>query len=254
MAETRRGLGGDTRGERLPWLEPVEDEDDYRPAGDDRRWAAIGGVVLLAAALLIAGLMAFRHWHAGRADIGGIIRAPAGPYKVRPQDAGGLKVDTSGVVAEQTGTGADVDAPLALAAPEQPIVGPGSQPPPEPPAAAPATAAPATAAARPVPAPSGPAPAAPASAPPAAVATPVPASAADGGIIQLGAFSSEAKAKAAWKALSHRFAYLAPMTPTILKADSNGAPVWRLRASGGEPAARLCARLQVAGEACAVIG
>lgn len=256
MAEIRRGIGADNRVERLPWLEPVEDEDEYPQGANGRRWAAFGLALLLIAGLLIAGIVLLRRWHAAHADLGGIIRAPASPYKVRPADAGGLAVGSGDMVAEQTGTGADVDAPLALVAPEQPVIGPGSRP---------AQAAPDAGAAVPQPAPAATARAAPivlptpkpASPPPSATAAAEPVSApaqTGGGTIQLGAFSSEAKARAAWKSLSKRFAYLQPMTVGITPAEANGTTVFRLRASGGEPAAQLCARLQLAGEACAVIG
>jgi hypothetical protein len=247
VADIRRGIGADNRVERLPWLEPVEDEGDYG-SGGARRWAAIGLGALGLIALLIVGVVVVMRWHAAHADIGGIIRAPAGPYKVKPAQAGGLASATSDQVAEQTGTGADVDAPLALVGAEQPVVGPGAQA-----AEAGATQprpAPTAKAAMVLPNPK------PATPPPPAVAgaapTPVPAT--GGGTVQLGAFGSEAKAKAAWKNLSKRFAYLAPMNVSILSAEVNGTTVYRLRASGGEPASQICARLELAGEACAVIG
>lgn len=250
MADIRRGIGADNRVERLPWLEPVEDEGDTRGAGA-RRWALIGVAALGLVALAVVGVVAVARWHAAHADIGGVIRAPAGPYKVKPAQAGGLASATADQVAEQTGTGADVDAPLALVAPEQPVVGPGARAPAEAEGAQP-RAAPTARAAMVLPNPK------PAAAPPPAVpgAPPVaaPAPATGGGTVQLGAFGSEAKAKAAWKNLSKRFSYLAPMTVGIVSAEVNGSTVYRLRASGGEPAARICARLELAGEACAVIG
>jgi len=236
MADIRRGIGADNRVERLPWLEPVEADEDGPAAPVGRRWAVLGAAVLLLAVLAAGGWTMWRRWHGTRTDVGGIIRAPAGPYKMRPDHAGGLAVDEGGVVAEQTGTGVDIDAPLALVAPEQPVVGPGAQPP--------APSLPAAAGVVPV--------APPAVAAPGPGASPVPAM--GGGTVQLGAFSSEAKARAAWKSLSRRFGYLQPMTSTIAPAESNGTTVFRLRASGGEPAPQVCARLQVAGEACAVIG
>jgi hypothetical protein len=249
VADIRRGIGADNRVERLPWLEAVEDEGDFG-GGTRRRWAVIGLAGLGLAALLVVGAVVTLRWHAAHADIGGIIRAPAGPYKVKPAQAGGLASATADQVAEQTGTGADVDAPLALVGQEQPVVGPGAQ-------AAAAEAGPA----QPRPAPTAraaivlPNPK-PVAVPPATGTTPAPAPtpATDGGTVQLGAFGSEAKAKAAWKNLSKRFAYLAAMNVGILPAEVNGATVYRLRASGGEPAARICARLELAGEACAVIG
>ena len=77
-----------------------------------------------------------------------------------------------------------------------------------------------------------------------------------GTIIQLGAFSSEAKANAAWKALAGRFAFLAPLTPVIAAATVDSGTVYRLRAQTAEPraAAQICGRLRVAGETCLVVG
>lgn len=233
MAEIRRGTGGDARGiERLPWLEPVEDEDDEGPE-DRGRLILTGIAVLVAVALLAGGFMLARRWHAAHADIGGIIRAPATPYKLRPANPGGLAVDSSGLVAERTGTGSDIDSPIALVVPEQPVVGPGSVPratasaPPAPPKQAPA---------------------------PSARPQPAPAPLAGGGTIQLGVFSTDVKARAAWKSLSKRFQILAPMTMEISPLENGDATLYRLRASGGGSAVHLCAELQVAGESCGVVG
>lgn len=245
MAGIRRGRGADNRVERLPWLEPAADEGADAP-NDARRWAVLGLLALACLGLAVAGVVMGFRWRAAHADIGGVIRAPAGPYKVRPAQAGGIASATGDPVAEQTGTGADLDAPLALVAPEQPLVGPGSR-----------LAGDAPAADQPRPAPT--LGAAPVVVPPPPAAAPPPPGAAapvatGGGTVQLGAFGSEAKAKAAWKSLSKRFGYLQPMAVAITPAESNGSTVYRLRAAGGEPAARICARLEVAGEACAVVG
>lgn len=263
MAEIRRGIGGEGGSERLPWLEPVEDEGAYHEA------PAPGGrmklILLLAAAiaLLIVAIVMFTHWRARHADIGELIKAPAGPYKERPKDPGGLQVDGSGVVAERTGTGADINAPLDLAAlPEQPVAGPGSNQPaaaPGPPASSkPPVATPRDINHNPplpapvIAAPQGPIvePAAPPAAKPASGdANPV---ASGGGTIQLGALNSEAKAKSVWKSLSSRFAFLSPLTMSITPVKVGDDTLYRLRASGGD-ARNLCARLKVAGEACTVV-
>lgn len=278
MAEIRRGLGGDAAGgERLPWFEPVEEEDDYPEGGLNGGLMLFGIGALVALALVVAGVVLVRHWQASRADIGQIIRAPAGPYKVKPANPGGLRVDGAGPVAQQTGTGGDIDSPLDLAAiPEQPVTGAGSGQPapvPAPPAAtvvrpAPTAAVPGRPAAAPA-APVATVPAAPklaAAPPPAAKPTPVPrpaaapvaevppAPAGGGSTIQLGAFSSEAKAKSAWKSLSSRFGFLGAMTMAVSPVKSGDATLYRLRASGGGSAAKLCAQLKVAGESCAVAG
>jgi cell division protein FtsN len=76
-----------------------------------------------------------------------------------------------------------------------------------------------------------------------------PAPAAGGATIQLGAFPSAASAEKAWKALSGRFAYLAPLSHSVVSANVNGKTYYRLRASG-PGAAGICGRLKVAGEQC----
>ena len=75
------------------------------------------------------------------------------------------------------------------------------------------------------------------------------AAAGPGGTIQLGAFPNAATAEKAWKALSGRFAYLAPLSHSVVSAQVNGRTWYRLRASG-PGAASVCGRLRVAGENC----
>jgi len=70
--------------------------------------------------------------------------------------------------------------------------------------------------------------------------------------IQLGAFSSEAAANKAWKALSERFTYLAPLTHSIVAVTSEDKTLYRLRANGAD-AAGLCNRLRIAGETCMTV-
>jgi cell division septation protein DedD len=77
-------------------------------------------------------------------------------------------------------------------------------------------------------------------APPPAVAT---------GTVQLGAFSSEARARGVWKEMQGRFAYLKGWEPTILPVARNGTTLYRLRATGPD-AAETCTRLRIAGEDC----
>jgi hypothetical protein len=262
MVEIRRGFGDDSpRGERLPWLEPVEDEYEPEPGGGSGL-ALIGLALLVLVGLGIGGFMLYRHWTASRADLGQIIRAPETPYKVRPTDPGGLKIDPTGAVAEHTGTGGDIDAPLDLAAlPEKPITGPGSEagssvpispravlaPPPLAPGKIPPPAA------APAPQPVKPAPVAPKPVPAAAKpAEPAPVASGGSGTIQLGALNSEAKAKQVWKSMSGRFSFLGPLTMSITPVQVGETTLYRLRASGGD-AHNLCAKLQIAGEVCTVV-
>jgi cell division septation protein DedD len=278
MAEIRRGLGGDGLGnERLPWLEPVEDEDDYPEmgggSGRTALWIVIG---LVALAIIFGAFVLWQRHQASQADIGQIIHAPQGPYKEKPANPGGLQVDEGDVLAAKMGTGSDIDSPIDLSRiPEQPVTGggngetaaPPTAPVPAKPGAAPAPAVPAPTASAKVP----PRPAS-ASAPPTAAFAPVvkapqpaptakaptapaaPAAppSAGGSTIQLGALASEAKAKQVWKSLSTRFGFLAPLNMSITPVKVGDNTLYRLRASGGD-ARRLCAQLKVAGESCNVV-
>ena len=288
MIEIRRGneAYGSAGGERLPWLEPVEDEDGVEYGAADAG-GGYGGVLLAAIAVLIgialltAVVVWWRHHRAATADIGQIIHAPAEPYRVKPADPGGMKADGNGEVTYGTSNGQDFDSPLDLAAmPEQPIAKAPAPAPAAAPAPAPASAAPAPAsapAARTSPPAAQPAPP-PVAIKPPPVATPAPrmvpvkppvvvnpdssvtiagdASAAPSGpngTIQLGAFSTEAKASAVWKTMAQRFAYLRGLEKMVVPVESDGKTLYRLRASGAG-ASGLCARLRVAGETCSGVG
>lgn len=218
-----------------------------------------------------------------------LIAADAGPYKVRPTEPGGMDVAGADSTIYATGEGNDPGSSIDIGAlPEEPLARPGTatasadpgggQPvdliPPlaraatvtpttpapvaiEPARGAPPAARPQVAAA--VPAPTAirieptrvtaPKPKDEAAAEPAV--KPVAGSAA----LQLGAFSSSAKADAAWKAVSGRYAYLAGLSKRVDKVDRDGATLYRLRAGGvasKAAAADLCARLRIAGEPCIV--
>jgi cell division septation protein DedD len=279
MAEIRRGFGGEGLGnERLPWLEPVEDEDDFPETGGDGGRVALWIVVgLVALAIAFGAFVIWQRHSAATADIGQIIHAPPGPYKEKPANPGGLQVSEGDVIASRMGTGNDIDSPIDLSkVPEQPLASRGGQAGGAPtqssstPAAAgtPATPAPApaaktpphpafayappTAASAPVvkAPPTAPAPKVPAE--PARPAAPAAPTAGGSGTIQLGALASEAKAKQVWKSLSTRFAFLQPLNMSITPVKVGDNTLYRLRASGGDARA-LCARLRIAGESCNVV-
>ncbi|MFM6854738.1 MAG: SPOR domain-containing protein, partial [Sphingopyxis sp.] len=187
---------------------------------------------------------------------GELIAAPEGDYKnAPPAEPGRFDGEGNAAVAASEGvaTQGRVD-PTQL--PEQP--------------AAPVAAAPKNAASVPVKgavaaAPravtqSGPVPAAgaatAATAGAAGAATAGAAGAATGGgMIQLGAFASEATAVRAWDSMKARFSWLGPVNRSIVSADVNGRTVYRLRAAAGSSSAArdLCSRLRVAGENCIVL-
>lgn len=202
------GFGPDDRGEaRQPWLEAVDEVED-RSAPSSFRLVAFILLGLTALALLVGTIF----WLRDAGDAGGaavLVQAPPGPYKIRPQDPGGMDVEGRGDTAFAASEGADPQGSIDVnAVPEAPVVAS------RPRAAARATTGPAT--------------------------------------IQLGAFSTEAAANSAWKALSGRFTYLAPLTSAVIPVTAEDKILYRLRASG-DGAAALCGRLQVAGETCFVM-
>lgn len=207
---------------QLPWLQAVDDEDEPRGVSGRKMLAAL--LVVLAAAAIVAATF---FW-LGRRDsevLGPpqLIRAEAGPYKVKPTDPGGLDVAGESETAFETSAGEDKDSQLDLGAlADAPVVTP-----PPPPAAAP-----------------------PAATQPKAPAAALEPSGATGSVIQLGAFKNQAQAERAWTALSTRFPSVAAMGKLVVPF-SGGI---RLRAAAPSPAeARAaCQALKAAGENCFV--
>lgn len=207
--------------EALPWLEAVEDEDNP-PAVSARKMLAALVLVLLGIAIVAGTLF----W-IGRQDKGSgppqLIRAEPGPYKVRPDDPGGLDVAGDSGTAYATGAGEDSDAVLDVSRlNDTPL-----PPPKEPEAQKPAPPPP-----KPAPAP-----------------TPAPAGA-KGTIIQLGAYGSTAKAETAWRLLSGRFPEVAKLNKLVVPYSGG----YRLRASAASPAEAqsACRAVTAGGENCFV--
>jgi len=233
--------------DRLPWLEAVDDEDRRAGSGAGTMVAALIAA-LVALGLVIGGAFWLRdRGRAGAAGEGELIAAPAGPYKEKPANPGGMKVEGQGDAAYAASTGAELNSAVDIGAlPETPIARPNAAKPVEE-----ARATPPAEVAAAKPAPIAPAPVAPARVAPAAVPE---AKSLSGGVIQLGAFSSPAKANEAWKSLSGRFGYLKPLTSAVTPVSSGGKTLYRLRASAGGQAGTVCGKLKVAGETCAVVG
>ncbi|WP_397575688.1 SPOR domain-containing protein [Sphingorhabdus sp.] len=207
--------------DRLPWLETA-DGSAYDDSASPLRIA----VMLLAGLVLLAAIIGAVYW-LQRNQIGGangngqLIAAPAGAYKVKPQDAGGKRFEGEGDSAFAASEGTKTGATLV-------------------PAAKTAAIAP---------------PAAMASAP---VAAPAPSAAAPAStvMVQLGAFGDSAKADAAWAALNKRFGFLAGMNRKIAETNvEGGRKVFRLQAvtANSSEAQQLCAKLKVAGENCLIV-
>lgn len=217
--------------EELPWLQEVEDEDGPRGVSAGKMLAALF-VVLLAAAI-IAGTF---FW-IGRRDsaTGGapeLIRAPSTPYKVKPENPGGLDVTGESQTTFETSAGEEVNGRLdtsKLGEAEDVEETPAA--PAEKPAAATAEeAAPAVGKPSPPPAANGPA----------------------GSVVQLGAYRNTAQAERAWLALSARFPQLSSATKVVIPYSAGGSSGYRLRAATSSPgdATALCNALRSGGESC----
>jgi hypothetical protein len=213
--------------EPLPWLAPVEDEDE--PRGISARRMLVAVIVVLLAALIVAGTF---FWM-GRRDVvmngpPQLIKAPPGPYKVKPSNPGGLDISGESETAFETSAGEDKDSKLDLnKLPETPVAKPPKAAPPATPAA-PEAKSPTPAKETVEPEPAGPA----------------------GSTVQLGAFANQAQAERAWTALSSRFPSVAALNKMIVPF-SGGI---RLRAGAASPvdAKQVCQTLKAAGENCFV--
>lgn len=210
--------------EHLPWLQPVENEDEPRGVSARKMLAAL--VVVLLAALIVAATF---FW-LGRRDAAEsgppeLIRAPAGPYKVKPPNPGGLDISGESQTAFETSAGEDKDAQLDTSKLPAPAAPPKEQP----------KTLPSNETKTPV----------PAEAPPKPKAT-----GGTGSVIQLGAFANEAQAQRAWTALSARFPNIAAMNKMIVPFP--GGIRLRAGADSGDQAKQACDALKAAGENCFV--
>lgn len=226
--------------DRLPWLEPVDDEEAPRGGGAGRWLLPVLGLLLLLG-ILVGGAWWWQNREITPTGSGELIAAPEGPYKVKPEAEGGMTIEGQGETAFATSEGAEVKGSLDVnAVPEAPVErAPVATPTPSSRPGASAVILEdngGTLTARAVP------------------AQPEP-EAAPGATIQLGAFPTQEVANKSWETMQKRFAYLGERSPLIVKAEVNGRTFHRLRVGAGSAAeARdICARLRVAGESCLVV-
>lgn len=219
--------------ESLPWLQEVEDEDSR--SGISTRSMLVGFLSVVVVAALIAAAF---FWLGRRASgVGGsapqLIRAPAAPYKVKPQDPGGLDVAGESQTTFETSAGHDVDSRLNLNAVGESVATQTPSAEPE------QTSAAESKEPTPVEKPAPPAP---------------KASGASGSVIQLGAYKNTAQAERAWTVLSTRFDILSGLTKIVVPYSAAGSSGYRLRAAASSPDAALqaCKAIQAGGESCFV--
>lgn len=221
------------------------------PAGAGWRMLAVAGALLGLLALAAAGWWGWQRLGGGVP----VIEADPRPFKVRPEDPGGLRVPNQSELilerpAQRAQSPAQAGRPAAVAPPaESPNIEGLRAAVMPPPAAAPPAAAPAA-----------PPPPAAATAMPAAAPT---APAAPRGMfggqvtVQLGALPTAEAARAEWERLVRRLPELEGRSPAILRLDREGQPpLFRLRLGGladQEAAARLCEQVRARGGACAVV-
>lgn len=210
--------------EPLPWLAPVEDEDEPRGISARKMLAALM-VVLVAAALVAATFFWIGRRNAAVNGPPELIRAPAQPYKVKPPTSGGLDIAGESETAFETSAGEDKDAQLDMGKlPEAPPEKPAAEAPKPKTLPANETKTPVT----PEPAPSGGA----------------------GSVVQLGAFANQAQAERAWTALSARFPSVAALNKMIVPYP--GGIRLRAGAASSADARKVCQTLRAAGENCFV--
>lgn len=213
--------------ERLPWLESAGEDDEvsHYDGYDTGKMLGMFLIALVALGAIVGGIW----WASNRntdpalvAD-GSVVPAPSEPYKTAPANPGGKTFDGTGDSSFAVSEGQNRPAQLG---------GPAA-----PPAAAPEVPAAA-------------APKAGAAAPAAA-----PAASAGGVGIQVGAFSSQAKAQEGWtKLVAQAGSVLNGVPHRVVAGTADNGTIYRLQAIAPDASSAnaLCGRLKAAGVPCQV--
>lgn len=211
----------------LPWLESGDEALEDEPS-DTGRMIGLVLMGLVALAAIVGGIWWATHRTADPELVadGSTIEAPAAPFKEAPQDPGGKTFDGTGDSSFAVSEGETRPARL----------GEGDGAPPPKPSIDLA-----------------PAPAVKASAPAAAASGAAPAAASGGVGVQVGAYSTRAKAEEGWTRLSSNPA-LSGVRHRVVEGQADIGTVYRLQAVAADrdAANALCSRLKAAGIACQV--
>ncbi len=238
-----------------PWLDEGEHDEDgptHTLVGRRLFWGMIALLAILAIGIIV-GILLVSGRDSTPIDVPAVgeeipVLSAPGPWKEKPTgpNVDGIPVEGQGQVLFGTGNGRDPQAEIDLGAmPEDPLPRPVAEPENVMPAdmdevqAVVEQVTPPTRPSRQV--------------QPKMIEAPAPA--AHGSSLQLGAFSSESRARAAFKSLAERYRYLDGLEPLILPVVSDGKTLYRLRTSAGSAAEarEICGKLRVAGEACSVV-
>lgn len=249
----------DTAGEGLPWLEPAELEYEEEGGFLTRRTLIVGALAVM---LVVALLWAIAEYWGGEGitipegDNVPLVKAPAGPYKVEPDDRGGMDLPEGELATHAVAEGEQLAGEVAVdALPEDPVpvvppVGTGEA------ESAPVSTLPdAQRAEREVPLDETIEPEPREARPDSAASASAETAPTGDAAVQLGAFSSRGRADEVWSTLSERYSYLGDLAKSVESVEVGGKTLYRLRASGLQgraAAADMCARLKAAGEQCVV--
>jgi hypothetical protein len=206
----------------LPWLE-ADEEDEDAGGFDVAQFIGFGLGLLALLAAFVGGVWYITNKAAGPEAVadGGVIEAPSGPIKERPEDPGGKEFAGTGNVAPVVGEGGTRPAVVAEAPAPAATPLPAAKP-------TPAAATPATATA--------------------------PAADLSGVGVQLAAYGTRARAEQGWSDITRRTDKLAGVKYRIVEGKVDIGTVYRLQAVTGSraEAERLCAALKGDGLDCQI--
>lgn len=234
--------------DRLPWLEAQDDDEEYVGVDNRRVFGAVAAM-LAVLALIVGGIWWYTHRNENGAHIadGSTIQPPAGPYKETPKDPGGKTYDGTGDSSFAVSQGESRPAQLAQGEAAKAGANGAANSPTG--VAGAATAAAQAAASASAYAQGKAMPAAPVAKVAAAPSAPVSV----GGVVQVGAYTSQSSAEAGWNRLVKQSAALSGVAHRIVEGKADIGTVYRVQAlTGAGGGSALCSRLRAEGLACQV--